>query len=195
MAIWVCADLHLQDKNLVSFCRTQFKTINEHDEYVINKYNSVVGQDDLVYILGDVGHLPKDTLTTKIKRLKGRKILVVGNHDKLKDNEYIMMGFIQVIRHPIYYSSKIVFSHEPAIECLNSPFAMCVHGHIHNNKLDLPNFVNVNVEMNDYLPINITTLVEMADRICEPRRWEPFGQEWYHPYYFDKEEAARGFKR
>ena len=193
MAIFVCADLHLQHKNILKYCRQQFSSIEEHDKYIIDRYNSVVGKDDLVYILGDLGFTPRESLTKLVKQLNGRKILVVGNHDRLRDNEYINMGIIQVIRHPIFYNNNIILSHEPALECYNSKYTICVHGHLHNNSLALRNYFNVNVELTEFLPININVFVEKAKTMCVQDRWEPFGTEWYKDYYSNKEESLREF--
>ena len=88
MPIYVCSDLHFNHTNILGFCRSNFTTIEEHNEYIIKQYNSVVGKDDLVYILGDVGFTPEKALSELVKRLNGRKILLVGNHDKLTDREY-----------------------------------------------------------------------------------------------------------
>ena len=186
MAIWVCADLHLQHKNIIRFGRKQFGSIEDHDKYVIERYNSVVGKDDLVYILGDIGFTPKDSLGDKVRQLHGRKILIIGNHDRLQDGDYINMGFIQVVRHPIFYSNNIILSHIPVLECLNSPYTICVHGHLHNNYLTLPNFFNVNIELHDFLPINIKEFEEKAKKLCKQYRWQPFGYEWYKDYYKNK---------
>lgn len=186
MAIWVCADLHLQHKNIIRFGRKQFGSIEDHDKYVIERYNSVVGKDDLVYILGDIGFTPKDSLGDKVRQLHGRKILIIGNHDRLQDGDYINMGFIQVVRHPIFYSNNIILSHIPVLECLNSPYTICVHGHLHNNYLTLPNFFNVNIELHDFLPINIKEFEEKAKKLCKQYRWQPFGSEWYQDYYKNK---------
>ena len=183
MAIWVCSDLHLQHKRIIEMCRTQFKTIQEHDQYVISQYNSVVGPDDLVYILGDACFTPKETGGKLLKQLNGRKILVTGNHDKFTDNEYRSMGFIDVIHHPIYYNNNIILSHIPTMECFNSPYVINVHGHVHGHILNLPNFFNVNVELTNYLPINITVFEEKAQQLCSRYRWQPFGKEWYNDYY------------
>ena len=193
MAIWVCADLHLNHKNIIYYCRQQFNSVEEHDKYVIGQYNSVVGKDDLVYILGDVGFSPKDKLAALVKQLNGRKILIIGNHDRLKDNEYANMGFIQVIHHPVFYNNNIILSHIPIRECLNSPYTINIHGHLHNNELNLPNFFNVNVEMTDFLPININVFEEKAKETCVQFRWQPFGSEWYQDYYKKKAESKENF--
>lgn len=183
MAIYVCADLHLQHKRIIDICRRQFTSITEHDEFVISSFNSVVQEDDVVYILGDVGFTPKDTLGKLVKRLNGYKILLVGNHDRLKDSDYLNMGFIKVIRHPIFYNNNIVLSHIPVQECFNSPYTICIHGHLHQNILTLPNFFNVNVELHDFKPMNIKIYEEKAKQLCLEHRWQPFGSEWYKDFY------------
>lgn len=183
MAIWVTADLHLLHKKIISVCRKQFKSIEEHDEYIINRYNSVVGKDDLVYFLGDVCFKPADKAIKLLKRLNGRKVLITGNHDQLTDNEYRAAGFIEVIRHPVYYNNNIILSHIPVYECLYLRHVINVHGHLHGYVLDLPNFFNVNVELTGFLPVNIEVFEEQARKLCIPYRWEPFGSEWYAKYY------------
>lgn len=182
MAIWVCSDLHLQHKNIIHLCRPQFKTIEEHDEYIIKQFNNTVGKDDLVYILGDVGFTPKDSLTQLVKRLHGRKILIVGNHDRLNPCQYQSMGFIEVIRHPVYYNNNIILSHLPIKEAFESDTVINIHGHIHQHKFTLPNYFNVNIELNDYKPINMEVFEQKAQQMCKQFRWEPFGTEWYAKY-------------
>lgn len=177
--IFVTSDLHFNHKNIINFSRPQFKTLQEHDQFIVEQYNSVVNKDDLVYILGDLGFSPANILKELVKQLNGRKILIIGNHDRLKDSEYFAMGFIEVIHHPIYYNNNIILSHLPVKECYDNPWVINVHGHIHNGNLDLPNYFNVNVEENNYKPINISYFEEKAQQICQRYRWQRFGSEWY----------------
>jgi calcineurin-like phosphoesterase family protein len=46
------ADLHLSHENMAK--RRGFSTIEEHDEHIIEKWNSVVHKRDITYILGDI---------------------------------------------------------------------------------------------------------------------------------------------
>lgn len=179
MSIFVTSDLHLNHKNIMNLRRSQFKTLEEHNNYIINRYNSVVQENDLVYILGDVGFTPKNELIALCKQLNGRKILVLGNHDRLSDNEYRQAGFIDIIHHPVYYNNNIILSHLPVQECLNNSWVINVHGHVHMGTIDLPNFYNVNIEENDYLPVNMKKFEEIAQKQCPQYRWQPFGTEWY----------------
>ena len=47
----------------------------------MNKWNSIVRKDDIVYHLGDVGFGSTDELKELVGRLNGTKILIRGNHD------------------------------------------------------------------------------------------------------------------
>ena len=190
MAIWVTSDLHFNHQNILLFCRTQFMTIEEHNQYIVDRYNSIVGKDDLVYILGDVGFTPKNRLSPWIHALHGRKILIVGNHDTLKDSDYLGMGFIEVIRHPVYFTSQVILSHCPLQEALDNPYVINVHGHLHKSRLTLKNYLNVNIELHDYLPLNLQDIAKRAQKQCLFSRYQTFGHEWYASWEHEVEKVA-----
>ena len=77
------ADLHLNCKNF-----HESRTL-EHDKIIKKNWNNVVTNADKVYVLGDIGreggNREQEYLCEIISTLKGRKILIQGNHEKLKD--------------------------------------------------------------------------------------------------------------
>ncbi|TBA24696.1 metallophosphoesterase [Rhizobium ruizarguesonis] len=78
------SDTHLGHERMLSMQPRPFSTIEEHDEYIVAAWNSVVGDDDIIYHLGDFAfNLSRDAdrIRTIFARLKGRKFLVIGNHD------------------------------------------------------------------------------------------------------------------
>ena len=87
MNIFFTSDLHFNHKNLLHLGQGRpFKTIEEHDEAIIQNWNSVVTKSDLVYILGDVSlGCPQEKLIDYFKRLNGAKHLIIGNHDRKKE--------------------------------------------------------------------------------------------------------------
>ncbi|MDE8762563.1 hypothetical protein PZB21_25660 [Rhizobium sp. CBK13] len=61
-----------------------FGSIDEHDEFIIEAWNSVVAEQDIVYHLGDFAFSlsrDADRIRAIFARLKGRKYLCIGNHD------------------------------------------------------------------------------------------------------------------
>lgn len=78
------SDTHFLHTNILSMQPRPFASIEEHDEHLINQWNSVVGEDDIVYHLGDFGFSlndKADKIQWIFSRLNGRKRLVIGNHD------------------------------------------------------------------------------------------------------------------
>ncbi|KQV79986.1 metallophosphoesterase [Rhizobium sp. Root1220] len=81
------ADTHLNHANILSIQPRPFETIEQHDEAIIARWNAVVGENDVVYHLGDfaMGLHNADRIRRIFSRLNGRKYLVFGNHDVRRD--------------------------------------------------------------------------------------------------------------
>ena len=74
------SDPHLSHSNIIIFERTQFQTIEEHDEFVKSLIQRSVSKYDTLYVLGDVGLLNDENITFW-KSLPCKTILIRGNHD------------------------------------------------------------------------------------------------------------------
>ena len=53
------------------------------NEELILRYNSVVQDNDDVYFLGDFAFMKEEDIIAILRRLKGTKYLILGNHDKV----------------------------------------------------------------------------------------------------------------
>jgi len=81
MSIYFTSDLHIgHDKDFLYEPRG-FKNIKDHDLTIVNNWNSVVTDDDDIYILGDLTLEDYDNGLSKLKLLKGKKHIIIGNHD------------------------------------------------------------------------------------------------------------------
>lgn len=89
--IFFIGDTHFGHKNILVFEQTSkfrpFATIEEHDEELIARWNSVVGKQDEVWHLGDVAFGKKSL--DLCERLHGRKYLIMGNHDGYGVDNYL----------------------------------------------------------------------------------------------------------
>lgn len=82
---FVTSDLHFDHKNIIKYCpesRGHLKSIDHMNETIISNINSVVGEEDTLYILGDICFSSPDKGVEFLKRINGHKVIVWGNHDK-----------------------------------------------------------------------------------------------------------------
>ena len=75
------ADLHFDDENILAYDNRPFLSVSEMNEAMIERWNRVVGKDDLTWILGDFCMGGAERWAAMLDRLNGRKALIVGNHD------------------------------------------------------------------------------------------------------------------
>lgn len=75
------ADTHFGHEAILGLCCRPFSSVREMDEFMIDAWNSVVRPTDLVYHLGDFSLGGAAHAKQIFRRLKGRKILILGNHD------------------------------------------------------------------------------------------------------------------
>lgn len=132
------ADLHFGHKNCLAYDNREFPTIEAHDEALIERWNSVVGIHDDVWILGDISwHTVMKTIDI-FKRMNGVKHLCIGNHDKkLLRNKDIRNLFVEIVDYKeIQLDEKrgIVLCHYP-IPCYNNHYYGWYHlyGHVHTS--------------------------------------------------------------
>lgn len=81
---WFTSDLHFWHKNICKYCNRPFETTEEMNQALINNWNSVVKEDDIVFVLGDMGFCGYDKLEPLMSQLNGKKYLIQGNHDSDK---------------------------------------------------------------------------------------------------------------
>lgn len=149
-------DTHFNHENIIKYCNRPFENSNEMNEYIINKWNSVVTKNDVVYHLGDVGFGSTEELQQLVGRLNSTKILIRGNHDYKRGlNSRKEVGFSEVYKKRLVLSN-LILKHEP-IEVEEN--YINVFGHIHNKPLDerfnKSNHICVSCDVIDYIPILI----------------------------------------
>lgn len=155
MEEFVTADLHLNHPKALSW-RPQFSSVEEMNESIIEQYNARVGKNDLVHLLGDIclGH--NQEAPGLIKRLNGRKRLIIGNHDtQAKIKNYLSQGVIEEaiwadrIKHNKVH---MYFNHFPMlVGNFGESHLWCVHGHRHSKDpyAAAPNNIEIGIDTFD----------------------------------------------
>lgn len=180
--IWLISDTHFGHENILKFKDqegnlfrgSRFDSVKHMNEYMIEKWNSVVKPGDKVYHLGDVFFGDKSDFQSLWSKLNGSKRLIVGNHDDIK---YLSSGgfFSKVYMWRMFTEFGLLLTHVPvhpsnlriyAVEdnykegdiAATQKTFLNVHGHIHQNPSPEGPYLNMSVEAIDYTPVNIETI-------------------------------------
>lgn len=100
--VYLSSDEHLGHKNILAYTGRPYKNVEEMDDDIIRRHNEVIPKENSVWIcLGDVSLSPGrfPALQKYLSQMNGEtKILLLGNHDKLRKDEYLAAGFDFVIQ-------------------------------------------------------------------------------------------------
>ena len=79
--VFFTSDTHFNHKSILQLCNRPFNSIEEHDQKLIENWNSVVGVEDTVFHLGDFCFGNAQKWKEIRNQLNGHIILIIGNHD------------------------------------------------------------------------------------------------------------------
>jgi len=174
--LFLISDTHFGHEGMCQFCDANgnkyrpFANAQEMDEYMIERWNSTVRPTDKVYHLGDVAI--KRCFIKTLAKLNGDKVLIKGNHDIFKLNDYTT--YFKDIRATYRLANKLILSHIPLHRGSLSPWKngtepINVHGHLHVHDVkinDMPDekYLNVCVEKIDYTPISLDSVLQIVNK-------------------------------
>ena len=191
MKIWVTSDQHFQNQNIwkiYSHETRPFHSQEEHDNAMIDAWNSVVSPEDIVFVLGDFIMGAADGVQPILSRLNGTIYLIKGNHDtdnKIEQYRHYPEKVVSIEDYMIlcYKGKFIVMNHYPvmgdsvknnhlkndgwknATEFFGQNYNDCIYlyGHVHGNA---PHGIHnhefhVGVDTNNLAPVLLDDIVDM----------------------------------
>ena len=176
-AVFLVSDTHFGHLGVCRFMRNDgvtklrpWDTPEEMDEEMIRRWNEQVRPTDKVYHLGDVV-INRRALPT-LARLNGDKVLIRGNHDIFRDDEY--RQYFRELR-AYHVMNGMILSHIPIHTESLGRFGVNIHGHTHANrvmwedpfdgfesKID-PRYYCVCVEQSDFAPILFEDVIKRIE--------------------------------
>lgn len=136
-SVFLVSDTHFGHTGVCRFTRNDgvtklrpWDSAEEMDEAMIAAWNDRVRPNDKVYHLGDVV-INRKALKT-LSRLNGDKVLIRGNHDIFRDDEYRM--YFRELR-AYHVMNGLILSHIPVHEASLGRFGCNIHGHLHANRV------------------------------------------------------------
>lgn len=164
-SVFLTADPHFGHAGVCRFMRDDgftklrpYETAEEMDEDMVKRWNETVKPADKVYVLGDVV-INRKALGI-MRRLNGDKVLIKGNHDIFKLEDYT--AHFRDVR-AYHVMNGLILSHIPVHEESLGRFGCNIHGHLHFRRVMRPNryggaeidprYHCVSVEHTDFRPI------------------------------------------
>ena len=179
-ATFLTSDTHFGHAGVCRFLRNDgvtklrpWDTPEEMDEEMVKRWNERVRPKDKVYHLGDV--VINRRALDIMSRLNGDKVLIRGNHDIFKLEDYTK--YFRDVRG-YHVMSGMILSHIPIHEESIGRFGVNVHGHLHANRVMRhaestvefmergvrswidPRYHCVCVEQTDFAPILLEDMIE-----------------------------------
>ncbi len=173
-SVFLVSDTHFGHLGVCRFMRNDgvtklrpWDTPEEMDEEMIRRWNDRVRPNDKVYHLGDVV-INRRALPT-LARLNGDKVLIRGNHDIFRDDEY--REYFRELR-AYHVMNGMILSHIPIHSDSLGRFGTNIHGHTHANrvmtevwgeyKIDV-RYHCVCVEQTDFAPILFEDVIKRIE--------------------------------
>jgi len=169
--VWFTADTHFSQQRTLELSRRPFYSTSSMDKIIVNNWNTVVDDDDVVFHLGDFGN------PVIISDLAGAEIyLLPGNYDTPEIQEELVKRDLRVtildfqpwsLEVPLYLDEefdpddelpgKIYLVHEP--EKATNEKLFYLYGHIHQLQMVKRNGLNVGTDCHQFRPIDWEAIV------------------------------------
>jgi len=168
-ATFLVSDTHFGHAGVTKFLREDgtklrpWDTAEEMDEFMVAAWNERVRPNDKVYHLGDV--VINRRALPILSRLNGDKVLIRGNHDIFKDEDYT--PYFRSLRG-YHVMNGMILSHIPIHEDSLGRFGVNIHGHLHAGRVLKDSQVDVRyhcvcVEQTYFAPILLEDAIKRIE--------------------------------
>ncbi|MBS4914262.1 MAG: metallophosphoesterase [Veillonella sp.] len=170
--IYFTSDFHLGYPKVIKHRKRPFTSVEEMNETLIANYNSMVTDKDTVYLLGDMTqYVEPEAANVMLARLNGKKILLVGNHDKV--NKYDARIFKEICDYKflVHKRALMALMHYPMLAWNRyQRGSYMLHGHIHStgeynesNRAEGIRRYDVGVDANNFYPVSLDKILKFFE--------------------------------
>ncbi|QRY96357.1 metallophosphoesterase [Sphingomonas paucimobilis] len=165
MTIFFTADTHFGDHRTINIQKRPFASVGEMDAVLIERWNAMVGPDDIVWHLGDVARRAAD-VPALLDRLHGTKHLLRGNNDP--DATLTAIGWASVGDYAeiVVDGEALVLCHYPC-RSWNGQHrgTLNLHGHSHGRLKPMPRQFDVGVDVQEFAPVTLERLLRATRKV------------------------------
>lgn len=194
--IFISSDIHFHHRNILKHCPERQAICGAKDEndvetwdkWMVEKWNTIIGKKDIVYILGDFIFGSQESARKLLDKLHGKKFLILGNHDKGVDK--LENYFEQITQQKLVTFKKsnfdfldedfqIFMCHYPMVTWASKHYGVInAHGHCHG-RLDDYNEASTDLRVDVGIDgklanFNLITLEQLYRYFKEKTKGEKF---------------------
>jgi calcineurin-like phosphoesterase family protein len=165
MTVFFTADTHFGHGGALGFYRRPFASVAAMNEALVARWNDAVGPGDEVWHLGDFAiRQPQPVVAELLARLHGKKYLVTGNNDTAATTEQPNWASVQPYAE-IEVEGTLVLCHYPFRSWRGmDKGGIDLHGHSHGRLKPLPRQYDVGVDVWDFRPVVLATILDRPPR-------------------------------
>jgi calcineurin-like phosphoesterase family protein len=160
VAVFFTSDTHFGDPRVLRIDKRPFRTLAEHDEALIARWNGAVAPGDEVWHLGDFAlHVTPERIDELLGRLNGTKHLVTGNNDGPATLAAGGWASVQPYAELHLDGAALVLCHYAFRTWKNMGRGWIdLHGHSHGRLKPQTRQYDVGVDLWDYRPVSLETI-------------------------------------
>jgi calcineurin-like phosphoesterase family protein len=175
MKIWFTADTHFWHTNIISGLSDwgfrKFKNVEQMNDILIERWNTRVGKEDVVFHLGDFALCKVSMMKDLVSKLNGNIIIIKGNHDDPKKLRrcgfsHVLIGTLEIVFKYRQKKYKVVLKHRPQ-KVKDTRFIICGHQHekfkIKHTRDNV--WINVGVDQWNYFPVSLEEVLDEIDKV------------------------------
>ena len=171
--IFVTSDLHFNHDKEFVYKPRGFNTVEEMNTAIINNWNSIIDNEDDIYVLGDLMLGDNEKGLECIKQLNGRLHIILGNHDTaVREQIYteqcdnvIEVKYATIIKYRKYH---FYLSHYPTMTANFDSDSLhnCLinlYGHTHqktNFYNEMPFIYHIGLDSHNNTPVLLDDAIE-----------------------------------
>jgi calcineurin-like phosphoesterase family protein len=172
MATFFTSDTHFGDAPRLRVDKRPFASVGEMDRAIVEHWNEVVGPDDDIWHLGDFAFgRPPSRIAELLAGLNGRKHLIIGNNDGPGTITQAAWSSVQHYAEMTVEGKRLVLCHY-AFRTWNKmgQGVINLHGHSHGRLKPAPRQYDVGVDVWDFRPVPLATILGTRRRGAPNRR-------------------------
>ena len=171
----VTADHHFRHANIIRYCNRPFDDVHHMDTVLVERWNEVVGDDDLVYYLGDFCTVGVEGAESYIRRLRGRISFMPGSHDRwmteatsrFEGDVWSKHSFRPALLELKFDGKWLVLCHYAMRSwprSFHGSYQLYGHSHGRLEATKLPRQMDIGVDCHDFYPVSLSQVLSTQSK-------------------------------